>query len=303
MARRAGNTIFTEQTVCEWYAFHYGGRSEIQFNIGLEEVGLRYGIAFSLEPSQSFPDISVLFPKIRMFNCLVREYPEYFAGYEMWHYQYDERSENYQVTEIPASLMTVGTFIFIGKIMKDDEPNYNEILETFDHLLDLYIKVESPFIQQPKDSEFAENQTSHEFVFTKKKAKLPAGRSYTQVETEVDIDIYHTTLQTKLQCQLEEKFGVENVCVEHDCFGNSIDIVVQESPGSLWFYEIKTASSARTCIRQAIGQLFEYAYGYGRPNAKVIIVAGEPPLDPGSKVYLDFLRSCFGIPIEYQQIE
>jgi hypothetical protein len=54
-ARRPGSNIFSSQTIQSDYAFHHGGRSELQFNIGAEEVSgkseLRHGIAFSFELS------------------------------------------------------------------------------------------------------------------------------------------------------------------------------------------------------------------------------------------------------------
>lgn len=47
---RVSRTIFRDQTTFEDYAFHYGGRTELQFNIGFEdrydgEIRLRHGVA------------------------------------------------------------------------------------------------------------------------------------------------------------------------------------------------------------------------------------------------------------------
>ncbi len=70
----------------EGWAFHTGGREELQFNIGLErEQGrFRFGVAFSLEPSRSMPNIAPLFPKIEAFNEFVRVNPEELANCRMW---------------------------------------------------------------------------------------------------------------------------------------------------------------------------------------------------------------------------
>ncbi len=62
----------------EDWAFHYGGRSEIQYNIGFEDEGFRFGLAFSLETSQTLPDINLLKPKIKKLNTLYEEKPELF---------------------------------------------------------------------------------------------------------------------------------------------------------------------------------------------------------------------------------
>jgi hypothetical protein len=54
--KRAGSTIFSEQTIKDGYAFHHGGRTELQFNIGrdgIDTIEFRHGIAFSLEESHT----------------------------------------------------------------------------------------------------------------------------------------------------------------------------------------------------------------------------------------------------------
>ena len=72
LSKKARNDIFvnTPNTMTDNWAYHYGGRSEIQFNIGFEEEGFRYGLAFSLETSQTLPDINLLSPKIKKLNIL-----------------------------------------------------------------------------------------------------------------------------------------------------------------------------------------------------------------------------------------
>lgn len=70
--RLPSRTIFTGQTIHEGWAFHHGGRTELQFNIGRENPDgaeeMRHGVAFSFELSQTLPDINILVPKVRLFN-------------------------------------------------------------------------------------------------------------------------------------------------------------------------------------------------------------------------------------------
>jgi len=76
LLRPKTHKIFTNQTINDNRAFHSGGRQEIQFNIGLEgdqNEWLRYGLAFSLEPSQTLPDPMVLEPKVLKLNEYIRE--------------------------------------------------------------------------------------------------------------------------------------------------------------------------------------------------------------------------------------
>jgi len=143
LSRKPGSKIFNDASISEkGWAFHYGGRTELQFNIGFEEEGFRYGIAFSLETSQSLPDVSILYPKIAKLNDIIREHPEYFNNYSMWYWQ-EKRSKISHVFTISDEIMTPNTFIFIGKIDDGDELNYHNILSTFDDLLKIYIVVES----------------------------------------------------------------------------------------------------------------------------------------------------------------
>lgn len=55
LSRLPSSQLFDQRTVFEEWGWHYGGRKELQFNIGIEGGNLRYGVAFSLECSQSLP--------------------------------------------------------------------------------------------------------------------------------------------------------------------------------------------------------------------------------------------------------
>src|SRR5205085_10939251 len=61
------------------YAFHYGGRTELQFNLGSEWFGnnlyLRHGVAFSFELSQTLPSVTDLLPSVARFNQFMRLCP------------------------------------------------------------------------------------------------------------------------------------------------------------------------------------------------------------------------------------
>ena len=68
-------------------------------------------------------------------------------------------------------------------------------------------------------------------------------------------------MQTSIFHQLAKEFGKSNVGTEvGTADGSGIDLVVRLKGGSFVFYEIKTSYSVRLNIRQAIGQLLEYAY-------------------------------------------
>ena len=69
----------------------------------------------------------------------------------------------------------------------------------------------------------------------------------------------HNILQAALYRHLDS-IHTDDVSGEQKTVdGTCIDIAVREGD-ALTYYEIKTALSARECIRQALGQLLEYAY-------------------------------------------
>ena len=182
LKKRAGNSIFADNTTYDNYAFHYGGRSEIQYNIGIEDEGFRYGLAFSLEPSQSLPYPSILFPKILKLNCLIREQPEFFKAFKMWHYKGGERSEISEVIEIEQNLLSTNIFIFFGKISEEGKISVNDILQTFDDLLWVYTTVETDSYE---DISSEKEIKPSEFIFDNKSRILAKKKLiYTTQERE-----------------------------------------------------------------------------------------------------------------------
>jgi hypothetical protein len=78
--------------------------------------------------------------------------------------------------------------------------------------------------------------------------------------------------------------------------------VVRRGDDEFWYYEIKTALSPRACLREAFGQLMEYAYWPGACEATRFIVCGETPLDGDGETYLRQLKNRFSLPTDYEHI-
>lgn len=149
------STIFNAEDI---YAFHDGGRSELQFNVGVEYMGnetlFRYGLAFSLEPNQSQPDpLNFLTPKIYAFNDFVGKNPDFLTGLSLWNYRdagHVGRSIDYPVMHIPETWIRWGNFIVIGKYFKKEIEEVSitdvaEIVDLFDYLMPLYKYVETNY--------------------------------------------------------------------------------------------------------------------------------------------------------------
>lgn len=302
-SRRPSSDIFTSHTIHPHWAFHYGGRTELQFNIGLEDVTgeleLRHGVAFSFEPSQSLPSIDVLVPKVGLFNDYMRAYPEAYPDMRMWHYRDDARSSDYPAAPIMTELVVPGPFVFLGKRQRIAEIDYDVILADFDRLLPLYEYVESGGRESPDAA-----QSRAAFSFRAGcSTDRPAATAASLAERELDISLRHNLLQAALTRRLIAQFGAANVADEHASgFGTKIDVVLRRAAAEFWYYEIKTAHSPRTCLREALGQIMEYAYWPGAQEASRLIICGESALDDEGAAYLRRLNERFRLPLAYEQI-
>jgi hypothetical protein len=306
LKRQAGTAIFHPDTISHEYAFHYGGRSELQFNIGFEDGWFRFGVAFSLEPSQTLPNVAKLLPSIEKFNDAIRESPQSFNDLIMWHFESDRshpagyrRSDDRTPAAIPATLVRNGVFIFMGKKTPRADINLDEVIDLFDRLLPLYARVES------SASVAHENISLHDardFDFIPGCSIKSKWSQATQTEKTIDINLLHNFLQERLFQKLANEYGEERVGTEIPSGTDGrIDAVVRFDE-EYWFYEIKTALTARSCIREALPQLLEYAYWPKATEATRLFVVGMPELDEQSRCYLDLLRIRFGIPIDYLKI-
>jgi hypothetical protein len=284
------------------WAFHAGGLTELQFNVGFEEIEgqrmFRHGVGFSLQPTRELPDIAPMVPKIERFNEYLRVYPNTFEGLAMWYWHKDHRSENYSVGPIPDKLITRDTFIFLGTQQRANEIDFDWILKDFDRLLPLYQFVEgTQTFPRPSNA-------SPTFEWTPgNKARAPRTK-YTREELSVDKALRHNIVQAALFEHLESIHG-QNASGEQS-FGNGtrVDVATRDGDGTNYvYYELKTGLSARSCIRDAIGQLLEYSYWPGAQLAHRLVVVGEAEYDNEAKSYVKKLRKNFSLPIEYQQFD
>jgi hypothetical protein len=301
LVRLPGRTIFSSQTTFEHYAFHFGGRKELQFNVGFDssnaEKMFRHGVAFSLEPSQTLPDIEVLVPKIQRFNEFIRRYPHEFTGLLMWHYDEKGRSSNYPPTTIPAALFRPDVFIFLGRLQKPDDIDYERILDDFDQLLPLYRFVEG------KSGYPSVAKTEGKFQFKPGCTVKATTTKAAVVEKQLDVNLHHNDIQYALYEHLVSLYGTNAVGTEVPSgTGGKVDVVVRHG-NKYWFYEIKTALSARGCILDGLAQLLEYSFWHGAQEAQRLVIVGEPASDEESKAFIDLLRKRFSLPVMYKQFD
>ncbi|MDA8746366.1 hypothetical protein N9N28_17220, partial [Rubripirellula amarantea] len=300
-SRRPGSKIFSKQTIASKFAFHHGGRSELQFNIGFDGTDgeeLRHGIAFSFETSQTLPDIAPLREKADLFNEYLRLNPEEFADLKMWYWDSDGRSEDMLPAPVASDLIREGVFLFLGTMQPIVDVTIPGILADFDALLPLYTFVEGGGYSGTATKKTVTKGFQFKPGCTFKKLKAKSRPK----SDPVDISLRHNAMQHKLFDRLATKHGEDSVGTEIATGnGTRIDVVVKTDGGYL-IYEIKPYQSPRACIRDALGQLLEYAHWQSEFNAIELIVVGPKKIDDDARQYLKLLRGLYQLPISYLQV-
>lgn len=304
LTRLPSKNIFDWRTTFDSYAFHVGGRTEFQFNIGYEsKLNLfRFGLAFSLESNQTLPDVSLLFPKIDRFNKYFQNNPSKFYEFSLWYHTKDVRSQNLAVKIIDDSYKMNNTFIFIGKYFEKDlesitEDDCYEILSTMDELLDVYIFVEN------EKAKIKLNNFSGNFIFQPGLRDSKKEYFVNQLAVKRKVNSTHKEIQENIYKQFSKSFGKDNVGTENSSgFGAFIDIVVKNK-NEIIFYEVKTSNSLLNCIREALPQLLEYAYYPNRNISSKLIIVSDNKVTKDVSDYLHKLRTDFKLPVYYQSYD
>lgn len=84
--------------------------------------------------------------------------------------------------------------------------------------------------------------------------------------------------------------------------GGFADAVVRRSDSQFDLYEIKVAATAADAVRQAMGQLLEYAYRRGGLEPARLFVVAEPLLDEVTEAFLQRMKEEFGLNLAYFRI-
>lgn len=129
-----------------------------------------------------------------------------------------------------------------------------------------------------------------------RETSLPAHPVFRRGTAPVLCSPEHRRMQAKLLSQLTAKHGADSVRIEVD----GVDVVV-ETANEILLYEIKSDLHPRTVIRQALGQILEYAYHPQRSYRLPVrlIIVGRCKLEADEQTYLEHLKAAFGLPLDY----
>lgn len=108
----------------------------------------------------------------------------------------------------------------------------------------------------------------------------------------------HNIIQEELYKQLVEEYGKENVVLEE----NYVDIKLIQRD-FLRFYEVKSASYASECIKEALGQILLYSYEDEDKRIKKICVVGQYPATEQDLNYINYIKNNLNLDFEYINVE
>jgi len=108
----------------------------------------------------------------------------------------------------------------------------------------------------------------------------------------------HNKIQKTLEELLVKQYGKECVILEE----NYVDIKLIQ-PNYIAFYEVKSASYASQCIKEALGQILLYSLNDKDFRSKKHIVVGQYPAFDNDKKYIDFIKKNLKLEFEYINVE
>lgn len=139
------------------------------------------------------------------------------------------------------------------------------------------------------------------FVFTNGEAISKGRYKKVTVANEALVVRTHTDITKDLSKYLKKEVNIEkeNISIEKTRVGNTIvDVAVKEG-NQYSFFEVKTNSKASRNIRQAIGQLLEYALMDAKTSIRRLVIVGPAGLDQIEQAYFKSLQKSINFPLEY----
>lgn len=110
----------------------------------------------------------------------------------------------------------------------------------------------------------------------------------------------HARMQAKLTEELKSEYPGAQIVAEEDF----VDVSVR-TDAELLLFELKSDLDPRSVIRQALGQILEYAFHPSRSHKLPVrlFIVGRRALSPPEAEYVAFLKDRFALPIDYRVIE
>jgi len=117
----------------------------------------------------------------------------------------------------------------------------------------------------------------------------------------IKVQHLHNELMRRLYYQLCQQFGEENVGTENHIGTKKIDVVAKTGDGYN-IYEIKTDKEPRGCVREAMGQILDYAFFECEDVIHKMVIVGVTPETKEVNTYLAKFREKNALEIYYTAV-
>ena len=114
----------------------------------------------------------------------------------------------------------------------------------------------------------------------------------------INIRHMHNEIMSRLYNILCDVYGTENVGTENHIGKKRIDTIAKTEQG-YDIYEIKTHDTPRDCVREAMGQILDYAYFEIEDKINQMYIVGPSPNTDDVDLYLAKLRESYGLKLYY----
>ena len=152
-----------------------------------------------------------------------------------------------------------------------DHDNFATWKSKFDELLEQYDKTENTQLKREDDV------------------------SYTIDKLAVTYKPVHNITQNAIKKYLESIGVYKDILLESE----NVDIKASTQDGKWHYFEIKT-SAPRLCIREALGQILEYAHFSSENEAEKLFIVGLHKMSDEEKTYMSLLRKIYHLPLWYR---
>ena len=111
----------------------------------------------------------------------------------------------------------------------------------------------------------------------------------------------HKKIQNAVFALLQNEYAYRDLEKKIDkSDGQRVDLKgIYKDTGECHFFEIKT-DSAKKSIREALGQILEYAHYPNMKRATKLFIIGPQKPDDKDKAYMKFIRKTYDIPIWFR---
>ena len=116
---------------------------------------------------------------------------------------------------------------------------------------------------------------------------------------DIELEQKHNEMSNKFLKYLKDNYPNDIVKRECKSFGARRIDIVRKTPDGNIFYEIKTYTNPLISLRNALGQIFEYAFYPNHRKAIKLVIVTNMHADNNFKKYIEHLNTIVNTPIEY----